>query len=175
MAKYSLVSQLSAETRARYDRFRLMRSDTALRECPKCNRVILGNESVPDMRCPQCGTEFCFLHSIAHVGLPCQEYTRRMARENALNQQVINATSKPCPVCEIPTEKNGGTRCPWPMRRCYCSVQDAIRSPAPTATWYGAGCAVSGLMQTTMLYGMTQAALVRRCATVRSRSLTFTA
>merc|ERR1719382_1547864 len=60
------------------------------------------------MRCPDCGTEFCYYHSNAHTGIPCAEYRKRMAREERLVEQGALRDTKACPVCGVRTEKTGG-------------------------------------------------------------------
>jgi len=110
----------------RYRRFRRLRADAWLRECPKCGRLcppeVGPNDAVnPRMRCSGCGAGFCYYHSNAHEedGVTCAEYEARLISESRTLAKEIGA--KECPGCRRLTEKNGGCnhmtcqqcRCHW--------------------------------------------------------------
>jgi len=59
------------------------------------------------MTCTNCKKVYCFFHSNAHEGKSCKEYTKEQ-RKNDDSEQTIQRTTKPCPKCKAPTEKNGG-------------------------------------------------------------------
>jgi len=110
----------------RFRRFRRLRADARLRECPKCGRLcppeVGPNDTVnARMRCNGCGAGFCYYHSNAHEeeGVTCAEYEARLIRESRALAKEIGA--KECPGCRRLTEKNGGCnhmtcqqcRCHW--------------------------------------------------------------
>lgn len=64
-----------------------------------------------------CGAQFCYLHSNAHPGRSCEEYSRALASNTdyALSEAAATASSKPCPHCNASIELAGGcdhVRCP---------------------------------------------------------------
>jgi len=102
-----------AETHEKFRRFREMRQDPTVRECPSCSSLCrpalddAGN-IIAEMRCGDCGASFCYYHSNAHVGRPCSEYRREIARQERLNERGAMHGTKACPQCGIMTEKTGG-------------------------------------------------------------------
>lgn len=94
------------DTYGRYERFRRMRSDPTLRQCPQCEtfcKPIQDEEGgfVADMLCGECGNRFCYYHSNAHVGRSCQDYLNETATETITD-------AKECTGCGILTEKISG-------------------------------------------------------------------
>ena len=65
------------------------------RECPndQCRHLQKGNPRWPAMTCEKCGTEYCYSHSRAHVGLTCRQYLASRAQENKLNDDFIQRHS----------------------------------------------------------------------------------
>jgi len=96
----------------KFERFRQMQGDRQLRQCPGCGVVCKPVEEegdvIPEMQCASCQTEFCYYHSNAHVGRPCQAYRLEIAREESLNMAGAMHGTKACPGCGIPTEKASG-------------------------------------------------------------------
>jgi len=84
-----------------------------VRECPKCGTLCKpdvdedGNV-VAEMECPECQSEFCYYHSNAHVGQSCDDYRKKMLRDEQLAEQGALRHTKACPECGIRTEKTGG-------------------------------------------------------------------
>jgi len=104
-----LYPLMDIETRGKYERFKLMKEDPTMRECPTCGQFCPRVEdeegnTVADMKCIKCGAEFCYFHSNAHVGRPCHDY------EHDITQQDMSAMkdTQVCPTCGIRTEKDGG-------------------------------------------------------------------
>merc|ERR1719272_156168 len=86
-----------------------MKDDPTMRECPGCAtfcpRVLdAEGRTVAEMVCRSCSAEFCYYHSNAHVGRPCNEY------EHDITQQDMQAMTgtQVCPSCGIRTDKDGG-------------------------------------------------------------------
>lgn len=108
-----VLSLTDDATFRKYERFKQMQQDHTVRECPSCNKmnkpdVDEDSEPIAEMRCEDCNTEFCFYHSNAHVGVPCAEYRKHIAREERLVEQGPLRDTKACPVCGVRTEKTGG-------------------------------------------------------------------
>jgi len=100
-------------THTKFMRFREMRQDPTVRECPSCSSLCRptvddSGSVVAEMTCGDCGTRFCYYHSNAHVGRPCHEYRREIARQERLNERGAMHGTKACPECGIMTEKTGG-------------------------------------------------------------------
>lgn len=100
------------DTFAKFKRFQLMQMDPDLRQCPTCGRLVKpevdeDGSIVAEMECP-CGAEFCYYHSNAHVGRPCEEYRKTVAKEERLAMDGALKGTKPCPNCGIITEKISG-------------------------------------------------------------------
>lgn len=108
------VRQLTDEqTFNKYLRFRQQQLDPTLRECPACGKLCKpgreqDGELVPEMRCDACDAVFCYYHSNAHAGRPCEEYRRELAKEERKAMDGALRGTKPCPQCGIPTEKVSG-------------------------------------------------------------------
>eukprot|EP00425_Heterocapsa_triquetra_P037793 CAMPEP_0195084732 /NCGR_PEP_ID=MMETSP0448-20130528/25345_1 /TAXON_ID=66468 /ORGANISM="Heterocapsa triquestra, Strain CCMP 448" /LENGTH=571 /DNA_ID=CAMNT_0040118087 /DNA_START=22 /DNA_END=1736 /DNA_ORIENTATION=+ len=106
-------SLVDGEAFAKFERFRRMRQDPTVRECPGCKQLckpLLNDEDevVAEMCCPGCGSEFCYYHSNAHVGRSCTEYRREMAKQERLAEKGAMRGTKACPACGIRTEKTSG-------------------------------------------------------------------
>jgi hypothetical protein len=108
---------IDAPTRAKHKRFAAINSNPLLRECPADGCTKLVQPSVnwrgviqPDMICnaPGCDQTFCYFHSAAHPGRTCREYEQAIRDEQRANRAAIALFTKPCPQCNVPTEKNNG-------------------------------------------------------------------
>lgn len=107
------VQQLADEdTVEKFQRFQRMQQDRTLRQCPSCSALCKPEEAngdvVAEMQCSSCSAEFCYYHSNAHVGRPCEEYRREMAKEERLAMEGVIKGTRPCPSCGITTEKASG-------------------------------------------------------------------
>lgn len=107
MSPDEIKSLVSAEVFKRYENLREIRQPNN-RECPNCNKIVTGSAEVPQMQCPDCNTNFCFLHANAHPNSSCAEYIRKTLNEERLNTKYISKHAKTCPFCKAVTEKNGG-------------------------------------------------------------------
>lgn len=108
-APEEILPLMDVETQTKYKRFRVMKDDPTVRECPECGafcpRVVdVEGGTVADMVCGKCGAEFCYFHSNAHVGRRCHEYERDITETD---MQAMKSTQV-CPSCGIRTEKTGG-------------------------------------------------------------------
>jgi len=69
-------------------RFRQMKANPLLRECPSCGVLCKPVEEdwelLPDMQCPECSTDFCYYHSNAHAGRSCGAYRLDVMRDEHL-------------------------------------------------------------------------------------------
>lgn len=106
---------LDEESFARYERLSQVKQNPMYRECPKCGMGATAPPSagiLPELSCVQCGTKYCFFHADAHIGLSCRQYARNQSsqtrRELAASHSLVGKTTKKCPHCKSPTEKNGG-------------------------------------------------------------------
>jgi len=103
----SEVLRLTDEaTFAKYDCFRQMQGDPTLRQCHSCEtlcRPARDEEggAIPEMKCHNCGAEFCFYHSNAHAGQSCEAY-RRQTDKDERNALCAEQKAKPCPGCGPP-------------------------------------------------------------------------
>ena len=62
----------------KYLRFKANKENPNNRDCPKCNKLILADESTPEIICDECGENFCFFHGNAHTGSSCQAYAVKL-------------------------------------------------------------------------------------------------
>jgi hypothetical protein len=107
MSPDEIKSLVSAEVFVRYEKIKEIRQPNN-RECPNCNKIVVGSAEAPQMQCPDCNTAFCFLHSNAHPNSSCEEYIIKTLNEERLNTKYISRHAKACPFCKSVTEKNGG-------------------------------------------------------------------
>ncbi|CAE8623274.1 unnamed protein product, partial [Polarella glacialis] len=90
MASKEEVQELTdQDTFEKYERFGRMQLDTQLRQCPLCGVLCkpaerADGEVVAEMRCAACASQFCYYHSNAHSGKPCEEYRLQVAKEERL-------------------------------------------------------------------------------------------
>ncbi|DBA01049.1 TPA: hypothetical protein N0F65_002659 [Lagenidium giganteum] len=101
---------VSADSWAKYNRFKLQRQHHDARQCPSCGHaeVYPDGDVNPACECPVCHATFCFFHSNAHVGKTCTKYEKRLLKAEKLNRALISKIAKPCPGCNHPVEKSGG-------------------------------------------------------------------
>jgi hypothetical protein len=98
----------------KYERLKLVKTDVNYRECPKCNAGTSDhNTSLPPaITCLECGYVYCFYHNNAHEGQSCEHYIRSMNRQMRRNirasEGLVRKTTRLCPSCGVPIEKNGG-------------------------------------------------------------------
>mmetsp|Transcript_126248 Transcript_126248/g.252183 ORF Transcript_126248/g.252183 Transcript_126248/m.252183 type:complete len:755 (-) Transcript_126248:158-2422(-) len=151
----------------RYRRFRRLRADARLRECPKCGHLCppeVGPNDVvnPRMRCSGCGAGFCYYHSNAHEeeGVTCAEYEARLIRESRELAKQIGA--KECPGCRRLTEKNGGcNHMTCQQCRCHWCWICGDRIDGDVGWHYSPANEVSGCMLFSLLGGHPPLDLVR--------------
>jgi len=96
------------EMYAKMVRFRDIKQNPNLRECPKCNHSQTGDKNKPAMVCSKCGEQYCFFHSNAHPNMSCGDYSRAQLRADMKSVATIKSTARKCPKCYAYTEKNGG-------------------------------------------------------------------
>ncbi len=100
------------ETFRKYQRFKMMREDDTIRECPQCGHLcrpqMLQGEINAEMICPQCRCNFCYYHSNAHAGRPCDEYSRQISKQMKEMESGALADTKQCPKCGVHTVKTSG-------------------------------------------------------------------
>ncbi|CAM9375972.1 unnamed protein product [Heterosigma akashiwo] len=87
-----------------------MKQSSDFRECPyaPCTHMQKGSRWFPKMTCENCKKQYCFFHSNAHEGMSCREYAATDRFKEEVTTEVIKKTTKQCPSCKAPTEKNGG-------------------------------------------------------------------
>eukprot|EP00930_Biecheleria_cincta_P011809 TRINITY_DN11490_c0_g1_i1.p1 TRINITY_DN11490_c0_g1~~TRINITY_DN11490_c0_g1_i1.p1 ORF type:complete len:1512 (+),score=263.29 TRINITY_DN11490_c0_g1_i1:19-4554(+) len=82
--------------------------------CMSCNSIHLCNKNVIECVCAYCSTRFCRRCSVAwHTGMSCAEY-RELLSSSSLEQDtndLIDATTKPCPKCKTRTSHYHGHGC----------------------------------------------------------------
>jgi hypothetical protein len=112
LASNELASLVGSDTLERYERLVQVKKNPLYRECPTCNVGITLPDQAPTIKCGNCAAEYCFFHSNAHVGLSCETYVRSQSRrtrdELRATAQLVGSTTRNCPHCQSPTEKNGG-------------------------------------------------------------------
>lgn len=96
------------------------------RECPTCEHRQDGDPTKPKMVCDNCQQEYCYFHSLAHVGKPCSAIHRESTVKRLRNKLWKTMHTKKCPKCKSRIQKNGG--CPhMTCRKCrhqfcwYCA------------------------------------------------------
>jgi hypothetical protein len=102
---------VDAQTVAAFERFREMKSNPNIRECPRdgCGHTQqTGSARHPEMICERCGQAYCFAHASAHPGETCRVYEKRQRDAEGETLWFLNQISKPCPKCKCPTQKNEG-------------------------------------------------------------------
>lgn len=72
-----------------------------------------GGTDEPIFRCQECGHKHCVAcEALWHEDETCNEYQQRLederSVENKLSEETVVETSKPCPQCRCPIEKNNG-------------------------------------------------------------------
>jgi len=69
-----------------------------------------GGNQEPIMTCTKCATKTCFKHKAAwHSGKTCDEFDKELKNsEEAANAALLSRTTKQCPNCQVPIEKNQG-------------------------------------------------------------------
>jgi ribosomal protein S27AE len=112
LAHEELASLVSADVMDRQERLVQVKKNPLYRECPACSVGLTLPDQTPRILCGNCGEEYCFFHSNAHVGLTCESYVRSQSRktryELRATDQLVNRTTRSCPYCGSATEKNGG-------------------------------------------------------------------
>lgn len=108
-----VLSLTDEETFAKYKRFMMMREDDLVRECPYCSHLsrpnVVAGEITAEMVCPACSQLFCYYHSNAHAGRPCDEYSRQISRQlKEMKSSGPLADAKQCPKCGLHTVKLSG-------------------------------------------------------------------
>lgn len=100
-----------AESFQKLERFTLVKTLPNYRECPSCNHGCNAEvgDTDPNITCIGCGLVYCFHHSNAHPGRSCSEYVRQLGRthrrELRAGEQLVRASTRPCPSCGAATEK----------------------------------------------------------------------
>lgn len=140
-----------AATYAKYQRFKEIRQDDTIRECPQCGQMckptMVQGEIRAEMICPACRCNFCYYHSNAHAGRPCDEYSREISKQLKEMENGALADTKPCPRCGLHTARTGGCnhmtciensyRCHW----CWVCGQEIIGGSDGVMDHYSAtGC-----------------------------------
>jgi ariadne-1 len=79
---------------------------------PNCGNAIAAEliTGITDVRCV-CGYRFCFrCHREAHAPAPCEQMKlwELKCQDDSETQNWVQANTKVCPKCDVPTEKNGG-------------------------------------------------------------------
>lgn len=92
----------------KFQRFREIKENPNFRECPFCNHSYIGDESHPEITCENCHQIYCFFHSNAHPNIKCHQYTKEQLKTQMKSYLYIKSTTRNCPSCSTPTEKNGG-------------------------------------------------------------------
>lgn len=82
-SKRDIKELVDQKTWHQYERFVKLKTDNSYVECPFCNQLQKGNKFKLQMICErkECASEFCFLHSNAHVGMSCMEYKKKNSRD----------------------------------------------------------------------------------------------
>jgi len=108
----------------KYIKFKRMREDPELRECPSCSKLckpeVLNGEIKAEMSCA-CGEEFCYFHDLAHRGKSCEDYQAEQTKQDRLAEKGALRGTKKCPNadCGISTEKVSGCN-HMTCARCQC-------------------------------------------------------
>uniref|UniRef100_A0A0G4HC70 RING-type domain-containing protein n=1 Tax=Chromera velia CCMP2878 TaxID=1169474 RepID=A0A0G4HC70_9ALVE len=144
----NLVMEIVSEThREKLTRFRMMKEDPRLRECPSCNFLQKGNPRKPAMTCQKCEMEYCYAHADAHPSTEtCQAYERRTGTVDQHSRTLIDQTCRSCPGCRFAVSKEAGcnhivcSRCSTSFCWiCGSKIEDSI-FPRHFAWWNVWGC-----------------------------------
>jgi hypothetical protein len=69
---------------------------------------LIQNEPItPVVNCLECGAEFCYFHSNAHLGRTCEEYEKEL-QEDKESAEYLHNHAKRCPNCGINIQKIDG-------------------------------------------------------------------
>eukprot|EP01038_Epipyxis_sp_PR26KG_P009044 gene9044-12194_t len=117
-----VMSLVTSEIFEKYIRFQNVKSNVNYRECSACQKEIIINENLVTkndnpskaksinmiLTCSNCGKKTCFEHGDAHPNETCQQYIRRVSKEEKATMRIVDKIAKKCPSCHADTEKNGG-------------------------------------------------------------------
>eukprot|EP01083_Nonionella_stella_P209472 759295_1 len=105
---------------------------------PDCDTAMLGDPSQSVLTCSQCSTSICFRCSMPwHEGKLCSDVVDERYKKFVRDKDV-----RPCPMCQMPIEKNGGcnhiicTRC----KHHFCWLCNREYNPDHYAEWNVLGC-----------------------------------
>lgn len=112
----------SPEVLETYRRFVLLKGPRGHRmvDCPKCKKLAESSGWSSRVKCGNCGHNFCKDHGDAHEGKSCVQFVWEIRKnESGLesNERFIERTTRPCPVCKVPTFKYTGC-CHMTCREC---------------------------------------------------------
>jgi len=102
---------LHPRTRRRFLRFRRLRENPHLQECPRCECLQPGSPEAPGVTCTDCQHRFCFTHGDAHpADEDCEAFERReqAKKQEELSRELVELISRPCPQCQALTYKYTG-------------------------------------------------------------------
>lgn len=111
-SKRDIKEIVDEKTYTKFERFLKLKSNSNLVECPTCNQMQKGSRLRPTIMCErkECGKEFCFIHSNAHVGKSCREYENENREKFRQDRAYLSKTSIRCPniCCRVPIYKSEG-------------------------------------------------------------------
>lgn len=110
---------LPADEFERYQQFLLQDALSKVGECrwcpnPGCGTAMIGDPSIPLMRCPKpdCHFSFCFnCKEKWHTDLTCEQYQAWKKENQAGDARFVDwvaKNTKPCAKCHVAIQKNGG-------------------------------------------------------------------
>jgi hypothetical protein len=105
---WEIKSLVSDETFQKYTRFKEMKENPNVRECPHCATSVIGSKDDPEITCAQCGAKYCYHHANAHPDMSCRLYTISQSRQEMQAKNLISNITMKCPSCHVDTEKSGG-------------------------------------------------------------------
>jgi len=104
---------ITPELFAKFVKFRALRSDPLLRECPRCQKLNRKmDQDIVQIVCAQCGLVYCYLHGNIHEGKNCEEFMATRSdydkHVSQLSEQLIQSIAKPCPKCAAMVVRGDG-------------------------------------------------------------------
>jgi hypothetical protein len=127
-----IKSLVSSDVCERFLRFQFIKNNPDYRECSRCNISLLYptpsselDSSNCVLQCSICNSRICFFHGDSHPSEDCKVYMKRVSSAERAANNIVRRTTRRCPQCKAPTEKNGGCNHMVSFFQ-YCDISESI-------------------------------------------------